>query len=130
MYTSMMYMYYIQNLMRHIKFVEDESQQMAYDDQKLSLTQFRAELERYVIEMGMYTALMYRTCVCSTLSRDVYQLHAEVHSIEATEEQFSRQMEEIQASVSYTVDLHTCIHCIHYPMTHNLWEELKRTWVQ
>lgn len=47
-----MYMYYIQNLMRHIKFVEDESQQMAYDDQKLSLTQFRAELERYVIEIG------------------------------------------------------------------------------
>lgn len=39
----------IQNLMRHLKLVEDESQQMAYDDQKLSLTQFRAELERCVI---------------------------------------------------------------------------------
>lgn len=59
-------MYYIQNLMRHLKFVEDESQQMAYDDQKLSVTQFRAELERYVIEISMYTALMYRTCLCST----------------------------------------------------------------
>jgi myosin heavy subunit len=37
-----------QNLVRHLKFVEDESQQMAYDDQKLSVTQFRAELERWV----------------------------------------------------------------------------------
>lgn len=114
--------YYIQNLIRHLKFVEDESQQMAYDDQKLSVTQFRAELERYVIEKSMYTALMYRICVCSTFFRDVCQLHAEVHSIEAAEEQFSRQMEEIQASVSYIVDLH--MYCIYYPVMQNLWEEL------
>lgn len=45
---------YLQNLMRHLKFVEDESQQMAYDDQKLSLTQFKSELERYVIEMSIF----------------------------------------------------------------------------
>ena len=35
-----------QNLMRHLKLVEDESQQMVYDDQRLPLSQFREELER------------------------------------------------------------------------------------
>ena len=36
----------VQNLLRHLKYVEEESQQMCYDDQKLSLSHFKSELDR------------------------------------------------------------------------------------
>ena len=50
-----------QNLMRHLKLVEDECQQMTYDDQTLAYSQFRDGLERCGIlahiHVYMYTCI-------------------------------------------------------------------------
>ena len=42
------------NLVRQLKLVEHESQQMAFEDQRLPLSQFREEMKRYTVTCYQY----------------------------------------------------------------------------
>jgi chromosome segregation ATPase len=66
----------IQNLLRHLKYVEKEAQQVAYDDQDLLFSQLRSDLER-----------------------DVHQLQTQVQSIEFANEHFVQQSETITTTL-------------------------------
>ena len=55
--------------MRHLKLVEDESQQMAYDDQTLAYSQFRDGLER----CGIYTCT--HTCIYMYIVQYMYIMY-------------------------------------------------------
>ena len=45
----------MQNLVRHLKFVAKEAQEVAYDDQQLLYSQPKSELERYTFITLFFT---------------------------------------------------------------------------